>query len=101
MQVRACNNKCCKKEVKEVSKKLKKDCCESKPVKKNKQSKDNCTGDCNDCTCASPTGFAGVLIPTINLNIVSHLISIEHSVIPFTETLFKSIFIEFWQPPKL
>ncbi len=85
---KTCQKACCKK-----SKKTQKRCCGD----------DNCTGDCdkNGCTCASPNAFAAILIPTFDLNITSSIVAIQTQPIPFTKTAPKSVFIKFWQPPKL
>ena len=85
---KTCQKACCQK-----SKKTQKRCCGD----------DNCTGDCdkNGCTCASPNAFAAILIPALDLNVTSPIVAIQTQPIPFTKTAPKSVFIKFWQPPKL
>ena len=107
----ACGGKSPKNEVKnkvfcqkESKKTCQKACCQkSKKTQKRCCGDDNCTGDCdkNGCTCASPNAFAAILILTLDLNITSSIVAIQTQPIPFTKTAPKSVFIKFWQPPKL
>lgn len=101
----ACNNDCCKKEIKnEVIKKEQKDCCKNTRYnntqhKNKKQKKGNCNGDCNDCNCC--VSSYSEIYPT-----VFHLVSVklntpEKQITPYTQFPPKSVFIEFWQPPKV
>ena len=99
----------CQKEGKETCQKESKKTCQKTCCQKTKKTQkrccgnDNCTGNCdkNGCTCASPNAFAAILIPTLDLNITSSIVAIQTQPIPFTKTAPKSVFIKFWQPPKL
>ena len=94
----------CQKEGQNCQKNCQKACCQkSKKTQKRCCDDDNCTGDCdkNGCTCASPNAFAAILIPTLDLNVTSSIVAIQTQPIPFTKTAPKSVFIKFWQPPKL
>ena len=94
----------CQKEGQNCQKNCQKACCQkSKKTQKRCCGDDNCTGDCdkNGCTCASPNAFAAILIPTLDLNVTSSIVAIQTQPIPFTKTAPKSVFIKFWQPPKL
>ena len=94
----------CQKEGQKGQKNCQKNCCpKTKKTQKRCCGDDNCTGDCdkNGCTCASPNAFAAILIPTLDLNVTSSIVAIQTQPIPFTKTAPKSVFIKFWQPPKL
>ena len=100
-QVYACNNCCCKKEAKEISKKQKKDCCKTHSDKESKNTKGNCKGDCNDCSCCV-SGCCSAIGEQIAFNLVSIKQKIpEKQITPYKQFPPKSIFIEFWQPPKI
>ena len=103
-QASACNERCCNKEVKEVkevSKKQKKDCCNNKTDKKTKHHKDNCNGDCNDCICCFSASLYVIGSQSEFSLSAFNTSKPKREIIPYTQFPVKSIFIEFWQPPKV
>lgn len=95
------------KEVKNAigcSKDCQKPCCQKVKTHKKRCCNDpNCNGCCgeNGCNCSAPSGFAAVLTPTLSLSLSGETLGFKTPIIPFIETVPKSVFIEFWQPPKL
>ena len=99
----ACGTKSLKKEIKS-KKTCQKECCNtSKKTKKRCCNDDNCSGNCgqNGCSCPSPNGFIAILTPAFNIRETPQMAFIQKQPIPFTEKVPKSVFIKFWQPPKL
>ena len=94
----ACGGKDHEKEVK-CKTNCKKNCCKKS---NSKHKKDNCNDDCNgNCCCTASTfTFAVLEQSTFELRSFTPVFE-EKQAISYKKHFPKSVFIKFWQPPKL
>ena len=94
----ACGEKSPKKEIKCKSN-CKKDCCKKAH---SKHKKGNCNDDCNGNCCCTVSIFAFAVLEQSIFTLPSLSLTFgEKQQISYKKAFPKSVFIKFWQPPKL
>ena len=98
----ACGEKSPKKEVK-CKKDCKKDCCKKANSKHKKGNcKDDCNGNCNGNCCCTVSAFASAVLEQSMFSLCPPtLVFEEKQSVSYKKAFPKSVFIEFWQPPKI
>ena len=89
-----CTMSCCAKKVNKTS------VCEKQSSKKSNKKSKGCS-DCNDCSCCTSV-YCSAISGQTTFNLVEiKLIIPKKQNTPYIQYPSKSIFLEFWQPPKI